>query len=349
MEDIFSLGYGNLDIETFVEILKRFNIKYLLDVRSKPYSNYNPDFSKAYLSKYLKKSQIKYVFLGDKLGGLPDEPHYRDISGKIDYSKFEKRPDFLNAINRIIRNLRNGIRLCLMCVEFKPENCHRSKLIGESLFKHNINVQHILRDGTLVIHKQLRDKFIPGQYEIFGHQLKSTKKNKKVNNSKEKSTIKKIFTIGVYGQTEDKFFNNLIKYNIDTFCDVRNRRGMRGTRYKFVNSKYLQKKLNELGIQYFHFKSLSPSKEIRQIQDEVDRKNKTLKSNRIMLSSLFIDLYKANCLADDNIDKFVDSLMNNAEIIVLFCVEKEPTACHRSLLANALADKYNFVVENIIP
>ena len=69
----------------------------------------------------------------------------------------------------------------------------------------------------------------------------------------------KIYTIGVYNSTEQQFFSKLIDNNIDTFCDIRQRRGVRGSEYAFVNSNYLQTKLNELDIKYAHILDLAPT------------------------------------------------------------------------------------------
>ena len=49
------------------------------------------------------------------------------------------------------------------------------------------------------------------------------------------------YTIGVYGKTETDFFTSLINKEIDLFCDIRQRRGVRGKKYSFVNSLKLQK------------------------------------------------------------------------------------------------------------
>ena len=80
-----------------------------------------------------------------------------------------------------------------------------------------------------------------------------------------------IYTIGVYGSTEETFFSKLIAAQVDLFVDIRQRRGVRGNQYKYVNSNYLQAKLKELGIGYLYIKDLSPTKEIRMKQKEADK------------------------------------------------------------------------------
>jgi len=65
-----------------------------------------------------------------------------------------------------------------------------------------------------------------------------------------------IVTIGVYGFDEQSFFGALQDAKIDTFCDIRLRRGMRGSLYAFANSEYLQRRLRKLEIRYLHLKEL---------------------------------------------------------------------------------------------
>lgn len=79
------------------------------------------------------------------------------------------------------------------------------------------------------------------------------------------------FTIGVYNSTEKEFFDKLVDNRIDTFCDIRQRRGVRGSQYMFVNSKRLQTKLSDLDIKYCHILDLAPSTDIRELQKEADK------------------------------------------------------------------------------
>ena len=79
------------------------------------------------------------------------------------------------------------------------------------------------------------------------------------------------FTIGVYNSTEKEFFDKLVDNRIDTFCDIRQRRGVRGSQYMFVNSIRLQNTLRGLDIKYTHIVDLAPSTDIRELQKEADK------------------------------------------------------------------------------
>ncbi len=155
-----------------------------------------------------------------------------------------------------------------------------------------------------------------------------------------------LYTIGVYGKTEDQFFNQLTDANVKLFIDVRLRRGMRGKKYSFVNSKALQLHLSEHGIHYLHVKALAPPKEMRQIQSEADKKARVLKSERSALSPVFVSEYKQEILLDDVVAKLYGNI-SGYESACLFCVESEAEACHRSLIAEVLVKKYEVEIRNL--
>jgi hypothetical protein len=158
----------------------------------------------------------------------------------------------------------------------------------------------------------------------------------------------KFFTIGVYNSTEIEFFNKLTDNNIDTFCDIRQRRGVRGSKYAFVNSNRLQKKLSELGIYYQHELDLAPTQEIRDLQKKTDAINHELKSERRVLGNTFRLEYQKRVLDKFNFGSFFEKLESrNASGIVLFCVEEFPEACHRSLVSEKLEGDYHFTIKNL--
>lgn len=158
-----------------------------------------------------------------------------------------------------------------------------------------------------------------------------------------------ITTIGVYGFDEEHFFQALLDAQVDTFCDIRRRRGMRGSLYAFANSANLQRRLNELGIRYHHIKDLAPDAEIREQQKAEDKQLGIAKRTRSALGQTFIQAYEQRCLASFDSQQFLDSLESDTRIIALFCVEREPEACHRSLAATKLARDLDVRVEHIRP
>lgn len=158
-----------------------------------------------------------------------------------------------------------------------------------------------------------------------------------------------IVTIGVYGFDEQSFFQALLDAKVDTFCDIRLRRGMRGSTYAFVNSTSLQKHLGELGIRYLHIKELAPNQDIREKQQQEDKELGIAKRTRKELGQAFIHAYEYDCLAHFDSNKFIKRVGQDAKVIGLFCVESEPEACHRSLAARKLATDLEVGIEHITP
>lgn len=159
----------------------------------------------------------------------------------------------------------------------------------------------------------------------------------------------KLVTIGVYGFTEEEFFDALQQASVDTFCDVRWRRGLRGARYAFANSQRLQRRLADLGIRYLHRRDLAPPPAVRQQQVEADKRNKVAKRQRSTLSDSFIAAYKEKVLSGFECRSLLDDLESDAQIVALFCVEGDPAACHRSLLAQKLQADLNLELEHLVP
>jgi uncharacterized protein (DUF488 family) len=145
------------------------------------------------------------------------------------------------------------------------------------------------------------------------------------------------FSIGVYQSTGEEYFKKLTDNNIDTFCDIRQRRGVRGSQYAFVNSKRLQDKLNQHGIKYRHILALAPTPEIRKSQKKADDETGELKRNRDKLGQVFTTAYKGNILKKFDFKPFIDELTEiEAKKVVFFCVEEKPEACHRKLVTDLL-------------
>ena len=144
-----------------------------------------------------------------------------------------------------------------------------------------------------------------------------------------------VLTIGAFGWSEAGFFDALVKAQVGLFCDIRRRRGVRGAAYAFVNSAHLQGRLEELGIPYVHRLDLAPSDAVRRVQAEADARAGIAKRSRLVLGNAFVAAYTAEHLARFDARAFLDDTASTRSVC-LFCVEREPAACHRSLLAAAL-------------
>jgi uncharacterized protein (DUF488 family) len=161
--------------------------------------------------------------------------------------------------------------------------------------------------------------------------------------------MKKIVTIGAYGFDREKFLQALVDAGVDTFCDIRLRRGMRGAEYAFANSQRLQKDLCELHMKYIHIKELAPTRAIREKQNQEDKKLSMAKRAREILAQSFIDAYEKERLSHFDSQQFLAWVGSEANIVCLFCVERKPDACHRSLVARQLSKDLSVPVEDILP
>jgi uncharacterized protein (DUF488 family) len=148
----------------------------LVDVRTSPYSRFKPEFSKDALERELKRHDIRYVYLGDALGGRPADPGCY-VDGKVDYEQVKARDFYEAGIQRVHAAWQRGVRFVLMCSEGKPEQCHRSKLIGESLAALGIPVAHIDENDVLCSQEEVIQRLTGGQLSLFGdHEFTSRKR-----------------------------------------------------------------------------------------------------------------------------------------------------------------------------
>lgn len=159
----------------------------------------------------------------------------------------------------------------------------------------------------------------------------------------------RIVTAGVYGHSEESFFDAVRTAGIDVFVDTRRRRAVRGSTYAFANSNRLQAGLAEIGVRYVHRLDLAPTMEMVKGQDTEDHVRHIRRSDRDHLSQALIEGYQRLVLDDLDSKELVESLGDPANTILVFCVERTPEACHRSLLARKLADDLGAEVGHILP
>ncbi len=162
-------------------------------------------------------------------------------------------------------------------------------------------------------------------------------------------SLTEVVTIGAYGWQAEDFFRALQAAGVDTFCDVRARRGLRGSQYAFGNSRRLQDSLAALGIPYLHRPDLAPSQATRQGQYAADRAARVTKRGRAAVSDDFAAEYEREVLGVFDPQAFVEGLGPQARIAALFCVEARPAACHRSLLAGRLGSSLGLKVTHLTP
>jgi uncharacterized protein (DUF488 family) len=149
--DLFSIGHSNIDAARFVAMLHGTQIDAVIDVRSIPSSRRYPWFSKKNLEPRLAAAGIGYAAMGDTLGGRPRDPNlYCD--GVADYEAMAAQPQFQAAIDQLIEAAARS-RVCLMCAEREPLDCHRCLLVARAVAERGLRVGHILHSATIEPHE----------------------------------------------------------------------------------------------------------------------------------------------------------------------------------------------------
>jgi uncharacterized protein (DUF488 family) len=156
--------------------------------------------------------------------------------------------------------------------------------------------------------------------------------------------VRRVATIGVYGFTVAAFLGALRDAGIPLLFDVRQRRGVRGSEYAWANSKRLQAALAEAGIGYEHHPELAPTTELRQLQYAEDARQGVGKRSRAELAPEYVERYTREVLDRVDLEPLVERLP-----AALLCVERDPEACHRSLIASRLAEEHGVAVEHLRP
>lgn len=175
MSAIYTIGYGSREIAEFLRLLKAYSIEYLVDVRSVPFSRYKPDFSQKQLDRHLNQANITYVFMGHQLGGQPKDASLY-TRGKANYDLIKASKPYLEGIVRLQTALDKSLKLALMCSEGRPEDCHRSKLIGESLAELGVDVLHIDENGQLKSHATVIQSLVGIQLSFLNPSFTSRKR-----------------------------------------------------------------------------------------------------------------------------------------------------------------------------
>ena len=158
----------------------------------------------------------------------------------------------------------------------------------------------------------------------------------------------RVATIGVYGFSADTFLRALRDADVRLLVDVRQRRGVRGSEYTWANSLRLQQALADTGIGYEHWPSLAPTTELRQLQYAEDKRQGVGKRSRLALAPEYVERFTREILDAADLDALVAALPADGAA-VLMCVERDPEACHRSLVAARLAADFGVAVEHLRP
>ena len=170
MHYIYTIGHSTNTLESFINLLDKYKINCVIDVRGIPFSKYASQYNRENIKYTLNNLGIHYIYMGDVLGARRKEPELYSKEGYLDFEKVQKDSIFLNGVNRVIEGIAKGYIITFMCAEKEPLSCHRSILLGRE-FQHNkYNVYHILENGEIetqsALEEKLLDMYFKGRNQI---------------------------------------------------------------------------------------------------------------------------------------------------------------------------------------
>ena len=171
---IYTLGHSNHPIERFLALLQRHRVEVLADVRSMPYSRFNPQFKKDALAGALARNVVEYLFLGEELGARSKDRACYDDAGRVSYRKLAETELFRRGIERLLAAAETRTT-AIMCAEKDPLDYHRTILVARELEARGAKIAHILGTGEIETHEnamaRLRDKLNLTADDLFGCDL----------------------------------------------------------------------------------------------------------------------------------------------------------------------------------
>ena len=159
---IYTIGHSNVPVEQFTQLLQQFNIRFLVDVRSSPYSRFTTQFNREEFQHLQAMQPFKYFYAGKALGGRPEDNAYYDAEGFVLYNEIAKSPTFQEGLMKLLQLARQAAT-AVMCSEEDPHECHRRLLIAKTLVDEGVTVRHIRGDGRLQTEEDLLLEATKGQ------------------------------------------------------------------------------------------------------------------------------------------------------------------------------------------
>jgi uncharacterized protein (DUF488 family) len=164
----------------------------------------------------------------------------------------------------------------------------------------------------------------------------------------EHPRVARLVTIDVYDWTLEQFLEALRGAGVTQLLDLRQRRGVRGSQYAWANSKRLQAALAEAGVAYEHLPELAPTTDLRHLQYAEDARQGVGKRSRVRLAPDYVTRFTEERLDQVDLEHVVESMPADGAVALL-CVERDAEACHRSLVAERIAERFGLALEHLRP
>ena len=158
--DIYTLGHSNYTIEKLIDMLKKYNINCVVDIRGTPYSKFNVQFDKEIIRYTLTKAGFIYIYMAKEFAAKRINKESYNEEGYSDFELVVNEKDFLDGIERLKNGCNKGYRIALLGAMQEPIRCHRSILVGRALIKYGFNVKHILDDSSIASQDDIEDMLL---------------------------------------------------------------------------------------------------------------------------------------------------------------------------------------------
>ncbi|MCY4504155.1 MAG: DUF488 domain-containing protein [Alphaproteobacteria bacterium] len=156
--NVLTIGHSTHTLKAFITLLQMHDVTAVADIRSAPYSRFNPQFNREPFAESLSVEGIRYVYLGNVLGGRSEDPScYKD--GRICYDRVAATESFKSGLVRVVHGA-DKYRIALMCAEKEPLDCHRTLLVSRALDEQSVDVAHIHADGRVEPHSEAMDRLL---------------------------------------------------------------------------------------------------------------------------------------------------------------------------------------------
>jgi uncharacterized protein (DUF488 family) len=168
--DIYTIGHSNYPVEKLIDMLKRYDINTVVDIRGTPYSKYNIQYNKETIANTLREAGFLYIYMARELAAKRENKKSYNKEGYSDFEKVIAEEEFLKGIERLKLGCEKGYKIALLGAMQDPIRCHRSILVGRALRDNKFNVNHILDDYTIAsqekIEENLLDKYFSNRNQL---------------------------------------------------------------------------------------------------------------------------------------------------------------------------------------
>ena len=161
---LYTIGHSKHEYSFFESMLKKYDISYLLDVRSVPFSRFAETYNRNNIKSLLAESGITYKQMGKYFGARPQDEALYTSEHFLDFEKVRGSKLFLEGVENVILGLDKGNNVALMCTEKDPLDCHRAIMVSKGFLDAGINVNHILENGLLQTQLELEQRMLKKYY-----------------------------------------------------------------------------------------------------------------------------------------------------------------------------------------